>query len=190
MHCLSGLLPRSSQQGELRPSAEMPGRREGWSSLPLRGPQRFSLLSLSHLPRKDMPTRWRGTELQLQTPGPQELSQPGIQGPRAPCLPRSPGCGLPGELPPTRSLSLAPEQSKLCVQGWHRSLRPPRANTSPSPRHSQPHCPSRTQQWGEWACALTPAEEGQHPVSPDPGRDPAWYPEHTPATAKSSRSRS
>lgn len=38
---------------------------------------------------------------------------------------------LPGELPPTRSLSLAPEQSKLCVQGWHCSLPPPRANTSP-----------------------------------------------------------
>lgn len=48
------------------------------------------LLSLSHLPRKDKPTRWRGTELQLETPGPQELSQPGIQGPRPPACPRLP----------------------------------------------------------------------------------------------------
>jgi hypothetical protein len=44
---------------------------------------------------------------------------------------------LPRELPPTHSLSLASEQSRLCVQGWHGSLRPRRANTRPGTARSQ-----------------------------------------------------
>lgn len=59
------------------------------------------------------------------------------QEPGAPCLFQPPSSLLPRELPPTPSLSLAPEQSKLCVLGWHSSLRPPRANTGPSPGCSQ-----------------------------------------------------
>lgn len=80
--------------------------------------------------------------------------------------------GLPGELTPTRSLSLAPEQSKLCMQGWHCSLRPPRANTSRSPRHSQAPQPWRDLVWGWALCAMR-----GHPVPPDFSRDPVWSPE-------------
>ena len=185
------LLPLSSQQGELRPSGEMPGPRvEGWSSPPRRGPQRFPLASES------VPFTQKGHANQMErnraaavNPRASRAVPARHPGAGAPCLPQPPGSRLPGELPPTRSLSLAPEQSELCVQGWHRSLRPPRANIAQAPGTASPTAPADPAM-GEWACALTPAQEGQYPMPPDPGRDPACSPEHTLAMAKSSGSRS
>jgi len=165
-HGLRMLLPLSSQQGELRPSGEMPGPRvEGWSSPPRRGPQRFPLASES------VPFTQKGHANQMErnraaavNPRASRAVPARHPGAGAPCLPQPPGSRLPGELPPTRSLSLAPEQSELCVQGWHRSLRPPRANTSPSPRHSQPHCPSGPSNGGMGLC-LDPCSGGPVPYA-------------------------
>lgn len=169
----------------------MPGHRagEGQSNWPHQSSQHFTLLPLESVPfaQKQLVNqmeRTRAAAVNHRAFGAVPVRHPGAQGP---CLLQPPCSQLPGELPPTHSLSLAPEQSMLCVQGWHCSLQPPRANTSPNPKHSQAP-QTRIDLAIGVGLAPWPVMEGQHPVPPDLSRDSNGSPEHT-ATDKSSESK-
>lgn len=127
--------------GELRPAKRCLGTEQ--SSWPHQCPQCFTLLPLESVPfaQKGLANQMEKTRAAAVNHGPLVLSQSGIQGPGPPAHSSLHTPSSQESCPPPIP-SLAPEQSKLCVQGWHCSLWPPRANTRPTPGTARPHSPS------------------------------------------------